>query len=100
MHLDLPTRGAAAPDGRALLQRIASRRSTPPRRLIGPGPSEKEIELITRAACAAPDHKALQPFRFEWIGQDERPALADVFETAERELDPVATPEALARERE
>jgi nitroreductase len=56
--------------------------------------------MIVEAACAAPDHKAMQPFRFEWIGQEERPALADVFEDAERELDPVATPEALARERE
>jgi nitroreductase len=71
-----------------LLRRIVRRRSTPPRRLIAPGPLQSEVELIVEAACAAPDHKALQPFRFEWVGQEERPALADVFEAAERELDP------------
>jgi nitroreductase len=86
--------------GEELLRRIVGRRSVPPRRLLAPGPSGDEIATIIEAACAAPDHKGLQPFRFEWIGLDERPALADAFEAAGRELDPVATPEALARERE
>jgi nitroreductase len=83
-----------------LIRRIIARRSTPPRRLLPPGPSELEFEQTVRAACAAPDHKGLQPFRFEWIGQEERSALADVFEAAERELDPVASPASLAQARE
>lgn len=100
MQSDLPVRDAIVRGDGALLRRVIGRRSTPPRRLLAPGPSEEEIALIVEAACAAPDHKGLQPFRFEWIGLDERPALANAFEAAERELDPVATPEALARERE
>jgi nitroreductase len=80
--------------------RISARRSTPPRRLVAPGPSESEIEQIVRAACAAPDHKGLQPFRFEWIGNEERSRLAGAFEVAERELNAQASTERLARERE
>jgi nitroreductase len=91
---------ALAADARQLLLRIAGRRSTPPRCLIAPGPSESEIEQIVRAACAAPDHKGLQPFRFEWIGIEDRSRLAEAFEVAERELNPEASPEVLARERE
>src|SRR5829696_1610709 len=94
---DAPT---IAADARQLLLRIAGRRSTPPRCLVAPGPSESEIEQIVRAACAAPDHKGLQPFRFEWIGIEDRSRLAEAFEVAERELKPEASPEVLARERE
>jgi nitroreductase len=90
----------SAPTGAELIDRIASRRSTPPRQLFEPGPSEREIERMVHAACAAPDHKGLQPFRFEWIGIEERHRLADVFEAAERELRPHAPAEAFERERE
>jgi len=89
-----------AATGEELVNRIAVRRSTAPRRLVAPGPSEREIERIVRAACAAPDHKGLQPFRFEWIGTEERACLADAFEAAERELRPDAPAAALERERE
>lgn len=83
-----------------LLRLITGRRSVPPRRLFAPGPAPEEIEQIVRAACSAPDHKSLEPFRFEWIDESEREALADLFEAAHREFGPVAVPEALSRERE
>jgi nitroreductase len=87
-------------DGLRLLHRICSRRSTPPRHLAAPGPSEDEIRMIVRAASRAPDHMRLKPFRFLVIAPDARECLADVFETAERELDPDVAGERLERARE
>jgi hypothetical protein len=49
----------ATADGLRLLHRIGSRRSTPPRHLAAPGPSEDEIRMIVRAASRAPDHMRL-----------------------------------------
>jgi nitroreductase len=74
------------PTREALLRRIQTRRSVPPRRLVEPRPSESEIAEIVKAACAAPDHRQLRPYRFEIIDLANRPALADAFEAAAREL--------------
>jgi nitroreductase len=87
-------------DGLALLQRMWARRSTAPRHLMAPGPSEDEIRQLVRAASRAPDHQRLKPFRFLAIDSDAREALADVFEAAERELDPSIGGEKLERARE
>jgi nitroreductase len=87
-------------EGLALLRRIFSRRSTPPRHLTAPGPTDDEIQLLMRAASRAPDHQCLKPFRFLVINADERGTLADVFEAAERELDPRIGGERLERARE
>jgi nitroreductase len=88
------------PEGRLLLERIWARRSTPPRHLVAPGPSEDEIRQLVRAASRAPDHQRLKPFRFLVIDPDARETLADVFEAAERELDPSIGGEKLERARE
>ncbi len=90
----------AKADGLRLLRRICARRSTPPRHLVVPGPSEDEIRMIVRAASRAPDHMRLKPFRFMVIPPDRRDALADGFEAAERELDPDIAGEKLERARE
>ncbi|MBJ6128142.1 nitroreductase family protein [Microvirga splendida] len=90
----------AKADGLKLLHRICTRRSTPPRHLAAPGPSEDEIRMIVQAACRAPDHMGLKPFRFIVIPPDRRDALADAFEAAERELDPDIAGEKLERARE
>lgn len=87
-------------DGLRLLHRILARRSTPPRHLTAPGPSGDEIRMIVQAASRAPDHQRLKPFRFYVIGPNAREALADVFEAAERELDPGIAGERLERARE
>jgi hypothetical protein len=58
----------AKADGLRLLQRICARRSTPPRHLSTPGPTDEEIRTLVRAASRAPDHRNLKPFRFfVWI---------------------------------
>jgi nitroreductase len=56
--------------------------------------------MLVRAASRAPDHQRLKPFRFLVINPDHREALADVFEAAERELDPGIGGERLERARE
>src|SRR4051812_35854452 len=86
-------------DGLALLRRIWARRSTAPRHLAAPGPTDEEIRMLVRAASRAPDHMRLGPFRFFVIPPDAREALADVFEAAERELDPAIGGERLERAR-
>jgi nitroreductase len=95
--IDVPGEKA---DGLSLLRRMWARRSTAPRHLAAPGPSEDEIRMIVRAASRAPDHMRLKPFRFLVIPPDAREALADVFGAAERELDPVIGGEKLERARE
>ena len=87
-------------EGLALLRRMWSRRSTAPRHLVAPGPSDDEIRMLVRAASRAPDHQRLKPFRFLVIPPDARGPLADVFEAAERELDPGIAGERLERARE
>lgn len=64
---------------------IAARRSVSPRRLIEPGPNFEQITMMVEAACTAPDHRRLHPWRFVLIGNDERKNLADLFEAAARE---------------
>jgi nitroreductase len=56
--------------------------------------------MLVRAASRAPDHQGLHPFRFFLIAPDAREALADIFEAAERELDPGIAGERLERARE
>ncbi|KAB0264387.1 nitroreductase family protein [Microvirga brassicacearum] len=87
-------------EGLALLHRMWSRRSTPPRHLTEPGPTDEEIRMLVRAASRAPDHLHLSPFRFMVIHPDARDALADVFVAADRELDPAIMGEQLDRTRE
>jgi nitroreductase len=87
-------------EGLALLRCMWARRSTAPRHLAAPGPTDEEIRMLVRAASRAPDHMRLRPFRFFVIPPDAREALADVFEAAERELDPGIGGERLERARE
>ena len=87
-------------DGLALLRRMWARRSTAPRHLVAPGPSDEELRMLVRAASRAPDHQRLKPFRFMAVPPDQRASLADVFEAAERELDPGIAGERLERARE
>ncbi len=67
------------------LDDIFARRSVSPRRLIEPGPSPEQVRTMIEAACAAPDHRRLRPWRFILIRNDARTRLADLFEAAARE---------------
>lgn len=67
------------------LKDIISRRSVSPRRLVEPGPSPEQVRTMITAACAAPDHRRLRPWRFILIRNDDRPKLAGLFEAAANE---------------
>ena len=83
-----------------LIDLILSRRSTSPKWLIEPGPTQAQIERMIAAAVAAPDHECLCPWRFLEISGVAREALADVFAEAKRLRSPGENPEEVERERE
>ncbi len=61
---------------------VHSRRTTLPKRLTGPGPDEAQKQLILHAACAAPDHEQLLPWRFIEVPQPARARLGEAFAQA------------------
>lgn len=79
---------------------LLERRSVSPKRLVEPGPSRAQIDLIIQAACAAPDHRSLRPWRFILIRDNARDALADIFETAAKETRGRLTKEQIDHARE
>jgi nitroreductase len=83
-------------DRSSILSLLETRRSGKPRDLVGPGPSEEELERILRIAARTPDHGTLTPWRFLIVRYDQREALAKLL------LDALATdnPEATAAHRE
>jgi nitroreductase len=80
---------ADAPHWAATL--ITSRRTTLPRRMQGPGPDAAQLRQILEAAGAAPDHDQILPWRFVIVPGDARACLANAFEQALVERDPLAT---------
>ena len=79
---------------------IHSRQTTLPKRLLAPGPSEKELQAILAAAASAPDHGQLLPWRFILVADNARARLADVFGAALIARDPLATPEQVSQAQE
>ncbi|MEY4236447.1 MAG: hypothetical protein RLZZ454_1705 [Pseudomonadota bacterium] len=79
---------------------IHSRQTTLPKRLLAPGPSEKELQAILGAAASAPDHGQLLPWRFILVAETARARLADVFGAALLARDPLATPEQVSQAQE
>jgi len=70
---------------------IHSRRTTLPKRLVGPGPDPGQRQKILSAAAAAPDHDQILPWRLVEITTEQRPHLAQAFCAALLERDPQAT---------
>lgn len=79
---------------------IQHRQTILPKRLFDPGPDSAQLELIFRAASAAPDHGEIVPWRFVVIPAAARTRLSQVFADALLERDPAATPEQVAQARE
>ncbi|WP_038999839.1 nitroreductase family protein [Falsihalocynthiibacter arcticus] len=82
------------------LDDIVRRRSVSPRRLIEPGPSLEQVRTMIDAACAAPDHRRLRPWRFILIRNDQRTMLANLFEVAARETHGTLSEDQTERARE
>ncbi len=78
-------------DRSSTLALLETRRSGRPRDMVGPGPTEAELERILAIAARTPDHGKLFPWRFVIVAEDQRQALADLLARALPEHDPQAT---------
>lgn len=88
---------ASAQWARALIEH---RQTILPKRLVEPGPDERQLEMIVQAAGAAPDHRELVPWRFVIVPAPARPRLAEAFAQALLERDPAAAADQIAQARE
>src|SRR5687767_7687633 len=87
-------------ESNAVLSAMLARRSVSPKRLCGPGPTRAMLDGIIDAGLRAPDHGGLLPWRVIEFPDEQREALADLFEDEKHRRDPVATTEDLGRARE
>lgn len=69
-------------DRSSILSLLETRRSGKPREMVGPGPSDEEMERIITIAARTPDHGKLFPWRFVTVSEDQRDALGTVFRRA------------------
>lgn len=76
---------------------LRGRRSRPA--LTGPAPDHDELRQLLSAACSAPDHGRLRPWRLIVVDSAARGPLGDAFAAAHAERDPAASPEELDRTR-
>ncbi len=70
-----------------LLLQMTARRNVAPKRLVEPGPTEEQLNLIFRAASNAPDHGRLQPWRFILVPHSKRAELGNAFVKALKQRD-------------
>jgi nitroreductase len=61
-----------------VLALLSTRRSVKPDRLVPPGPSPAEIEMMLTIASRVPDHKKLMPWRFIVLEGDARARLGEI----------------------
>jgi nitroreductase len=62
-------------DRSSLLSLLETRRSAKPRELVGPDPTQSELERMLAIAARTPDHGKLTPWRFVTVSDDQRDAL-------------------------
>lgn len=69
---------------------LASRRSSRPRNMVAPGPTEKQLAEIVATALRTPDHGKLSPWRVLRVDARQRGKLAAGFVEAYRKEKPNA----------
>ena len=79
---------------------LLNRASEPPRLQTEPAPEGADLEKILAAACRAPDHGRIRPWRFLVIRGEARVQLGEVFADALRAREPDAAPGAIKKELE
>ncbi|MEO9601056.1 nitroreductase [Parasphingorhabdus sp.] len=77
-------------DLNSLAAYLTSRRSSRPRDMVAPGPSDKQIEEIITIAMRTPDHGKLAPWRVISVAAEQRPAFADGIKSAYLKEKPAA----------
>ncbi len=70
---------------------VRQRQTVLPKRLVGPAPSQRELDQWLEAATHAPDHGRLRPFRLVFFPTAQRHKLGQAFAQALRERDPSAS---------
>ena len=73
-------------DGSLVLDALLHRRSVS--KLIEPGPTDAELDLILQAATSVPDHGTLRPWRFVVVSGDERARFGAALRAAGIEVNP------------
>jgi nitroreductase len=69
-------------DRSSILSLLETRRSAKPRELVGPPPTQQELERMLAIAARAPDHGKLHPWRFVIVSEDQRDLLAALLHKA------------------
>ena len=72
---------------------LLTRSSVKARKLIEPGPSEAQLDMILRASARVPDHGKLNPWRFIVFKGDARAEFGEVLAAAYRKRRPDASDE-------
>ena len=70
---------------------LLTRRSVKALTMVEPGPDEKELEIILRAASRVPDHGKLAPWRFVLFRSDAREAFGKELAKIYAKANPAAT---------
>jgi nitroreductase len=78
-------------DRSSILSFLETRRSGKPRELVGPGPTQTELERILSIAARVPDHGKLHPWRFVTVADNQRDDFAKLLRQALSEENPEAT---------
>lgn len=83
----------------SLMQVLSQRRTVLPKRLIAPGPTVEQLNILFDAAATAPDHEQVLPWRFLIFPESSRVALGELFAQALYARDPKATSEQMEQAR-
>lgn len=78
---------------------LMTRTSVPPKLLTNPGPDDAQIDGFLAAGMRAPDHGAMQPWRFHIVRGAARARLGELFVEALTKRDPAAPADAIEKER-
>ncbi|WP_300975563.1 nitroreductase [Sphingomonas sp. LHG3406-1] len=64
------------------LRYLATRRSGRAREMVGPGPTDEQLDAILQLAARTPDHGKLFPWRFVIVAADQREEFAALLDRA------------------
>lgn len=81
------------------IETLMSRNSIPPKLLMEPAPDEDALQEILATAARAPDHGAIQPWRFHIVRGEARAHLSEIFVEALLKRDPEAPEAVVMKER-
>jgi nitroreductase len=87
------------PESPDTIESLLSRRSVPALHLREPGPLPGQIDVAIDAALRAPDHGALQPWRFVLIRGTARARLSELFVRRLQQREPATPPGKLEKAR-